>query len=73
MFGLKILIDTKHHGTKFFSYYCLQHFSSEEILSEHKEVCRKTISLYLLIIFISSYKLHLLFMLILNVSQFQQM
>ena len=30
---------TKHHGKKHFCMYCLQHFSSERVLTKHKENC----------------------------------
>ena len=33
--------QSKHNNRKFFCYYRLQHFTSERILGEHKEVCLK--------------------------------
>lgn len=31
--------QTKHKDKKHFCYYCLQHFSSEDILNKHKTDC----------------------------------
>ena len=36
------MYDTLHHGKKHFRRYCLQAFSTEEILKRHIKECFKT-------------------------------
>ena len=68
--------QTKNKNKKYFCEYCLQCFSSERILVEHKKICLKlsgkqTVKLKSGFIdlkrYSDKYQLHLIFMLILSV------
>ena len=64
---------TKHKNKKWFCKSCLQCFSSENVLTKHKEDClsinngKQSVNLEKGIIETGNYQFHLKFMLILNV------